>query len=300
MGRSLTVIQARQKAFDLVSVLSQEILSLNRLIKQMPDHAAKAYQVSYNKPAPKELCGEDAKQHIAKAFMAITYDDDQEPNESRFYIGAVGATPKLLRQAKRVNNAKTEFTNFLSDCKSDPEFGYRAGQNQTLTSILFGETQFARLHRLQCERHLIILSSVPQRICFSMTDQVRHYPIDKHRALELARSGAREQNRMLPESHVSQLMGLPDDEVLIRRRVFGRRPMANVWHEGERRSMKKSTSIPLLFPLGEEPTVIEMTACATNLAGSRRRPTKLRKDPLIEYPQIFQYRPEYARHAEKH
>lgn len=293
MATSSTMLTALKiEALELIRALSGELSTLSNLLQRI--NSNQFYGINNGTGLPYSY--DEAKEYVIRAYRQIYYENDQQPNESRHFIGAVAITPAVRQQMVVVNSAKDELETFFKSL-ADKTVTDNEGSPQPLSRVILERTEFSRLHKLQATRSIRLLSEQPRTISFSMRKSPGVIKISKEQAINMVlanHQGTAEDNYSL-----SVLSKLPDDEILAYKKIIPPKPIVNLTFENG--TVPKNAVLPIAYPQGDLKTVLKANQSVK--PGSQkvhhRRPAKLMPEPLIAHPEIYQYRSPGGNHASK-
>lgn len=180
-------------------------------------------------PHPRHSSPEDAQAHIVASVDSWFYDDEQLPNETRKYHGAVALPKEGLLEMQRLNDAKACFMadwdrlrHWVEGC---PETGVRRKPPRTADrslrqaelDALLRANGLARINYRQVKRHFHILRPAPRLISFSLsrTKNVRRRSWQEaHDNLARLADTSGSRAGSIAEC-LSKLGGIPQDEPLV-------------------------------------------------------------------------------------
>lgn len=239
----------------------------------------------------------DARRAVISAYRHIFYDDEQKPNESRFFVGAVVGPRELLPLVKDVNQQKAALNEFLRSIR-DLTIAGEDGFPESITARIFENSEYVRLHRLQATRSIHVLSPQPKIVSFTLRTSPQVVKLTRNQVLKMLHNndrGTAEDNYAK-----SRVFELPEDEILAWRKPIPPKPRANVIYENSCDESPPMTPavLPLFIVDEGRHTVIKSNPMDVQQAlnrqndrtGSRRRASKLTEVPLVVHPEIYRYR----------
>ncbi len=272
----------KMEALTLIGELTGKLHALTQRLEQLPDVSFYAI----NKATGLPYSAEEAKRVVIAAYRKIYYEDDQKPNESTFFIGAVAYTPAIKPLIEAVNEVKDRVDDFFISL-ADQSVEDSDGIPIALSKAVLEKTEYARLHKLQSVRHIPLLDKWPETLSFSMKKSPKVMKISKETAINMLLSN--HQGTAADNHALSELSALPDDEVLAYRKPVPHKPMVNIKYADG--SEAKNAVLPIAYPAGKVNTVLKANQSIKpgNHLTHRRKPSKLMPYPLIERPEIYRY-----------
>lgn len=279
---STEFVATKMQALELIKALTARLDEFTKKLRPLSEDNFYAINKRTGLPYPSA----EAKEIVISAYRTIYYQDDQQPNESVFYIGAVAFPNSLRKTIETVNAAKDELDDFFISL-AEKRVVDSDGFPVSLSKAVLEKTEFARLHKLQSVRHIPILDSTPEVLSFSMRKSPKVEKITKETAINMLLSnhqGTAEDNHAL-----SALSGIPDGEVLAYRKPVPHKPMVNITFPD--RVVAKNAVLPIAYPKGRVNTVLKANQSIKPgiHPAHRRKPSKLTPYPLVEHPEIYRY-----------
>lgn len=141
-------ISCIQRFNQLKSALEHFLIQLNR--ETLP-----AWTFDLEK---REYQAQEARRRLEAVLLQLEYPDDRDGRETEICPGILGATPKLLRLAAKLNAARDAFKQAVLEVNRD--------DRETARRIMTSHFS-ARIHFKQIYRHLPILLKKPDSIRFT-------------------------------------------------------------------------------------------------------------------------------------
>lgn len=240
------------------------------------------------------------RQPLVRITGQIFYEDDQAARESITLPGIAASSSKTLEQANRLNAAKDRLRVTLTELdrytikQRNPQTG--RSRKQRLSDLILPEHGLARLHRMQCYRHLRSLQRRPEKIglTWAHTRRVRHTTVAAIRD-ELERNRGRGRQAPFVEQDLNRLAFLNADMPLA---VVHPEPMharANLVlknEEGDRIRRQVTLALPLLYPSDKAVPLPDIKPLTTPEAVSRRvrrQGRRLEDQPYLATMPVYRY-----------
>jgi hypothetical protein len=239
---------------------------------------------------------------LRDALLDIWYEDGQPGSSSHAHVGLVGASPKQIELAHRVNIAKSLFSEVVGSLKEISEHALteaRADIREMAMSRrdILGHAALARLHLKQTWRKLPIAEGQLTRAHFSWYCSGR----------SIVRMTVREAEQALlklntdaphVQIQLEKLAGLPSQEKLAHVKAQAATMRANVFYyiplADLRRRKAMNISMPLFVPLKPGESLPEFNVPEQSPPIERSRPvradTQIEQEPYLPSIRVHRYR----------
>ncbi len=254
-----------QRFNQLKSALKHFLIQLNR-------ETLAAWTFDLDKREYRDI---DARWRLQAVLEQLEYPDDRDGRETEICPGIIGATPKALQLAAKLNYAKDAFKQAVLEVNRL--------NRETARSIMQSQG-FPRIHFKQIYRHLPILLRKPDSVRFTWGATRSIVKISRQEAYRRLIALAGDNPTVGFQKQLDQLAALGADEPVAIVQDLKPHIKANVcWVKGsgsDKKVTRKmiSAALAILIPLDPGESLPTHSAAYPDL----RRPRKSRRDVKIE------------------
>lgn len=246
--------------------------ALKRFLIQLNQETLPAWTFDLEK---QQYQAQQARWRLATVLEQLEYPDDRDGRETEICPGIIGATPKLLQLAAKLNAARDAFKQAVLEVnRDDPEAAHRIMKSHG----------FPRIHFKQIYRHLPILLKKPDSVRFTWGTTRSIVKISRQEAYRRLLALAGDNPTLGFQKQLEELAALRKDEPIAIVQDLKPHIKANVcWVKGsggEKQVTRKmiSAALAILIPLDPGESLPKHSAAYPDL----RKPRKPRADIKIE------------------
>lgn len=247
-----------------------------------------------------DIHSDQARSALVTMIGQVFYRDTQAARESITLPGIVGSSARSLEQATKLNACKNRLRIALNTLdrhlvtESNPATHRK--RKIRLSNLVLPAHGLARLHRVQCYRHLRWVDHRPDKVgmTWARTKRVRSTTAQAV-IKELERLRGRGRQAPLVERDLENLMLLKPETPLASVHPEPLHARANLaWAQGERgwKRQQVTLALPLLYPAGGSEALPELSPLKNQEQEAhriRRAGRRLEDEPYLKTLPIYRY-----------